>query len=146
MLLFFIKFRYIAILVVNCVDILLIIIIQYFAIFLCLPLFHFCSALSFSAADNSRVSAVLVTVAELGPDGGERRRRGCGGGGLETRDQSSLWPRQGRTGNQQVKRQRYGQYGHQRISDQWQWPIIKVDNVNNQIMMNATPCEEIMPR
>ena len=81
-------FRYIAILVVNCVDILFI--IHYFAIFLYLPLFHLCSALSFSAVDNSRVSAVLVTVAEVGPDGGERRRRGCGGGGLETRDQSSL--------------------------------------------------------
>ena len=60
---FFIKIRYIAILVVNCVDILFI--IHYFAIFLYLPLFHF-SALSFSAVDNSRVSAVLVTAARAG--------------------------------------------------------------------------------
>ena len=74
---FFIIFRYIAILVVNCVDILFI--IHYFAIFLYLPLFHFCSALSFSAADNSRVSAVLVTVATAGArwrrEAAERLRR-----------------------------------------------------------------------
>ena len=73
---FFIKFRYIAILNVNCVDILFI--IHYFAIFLYLPLFHF-SAFSFSAVDNSRVSAVLVTAARAGArwrrEAAERLRR-----------------------------------------------------------------------